>query len=811
MISIEGHLFDLQNREDVMLLWIREDTGRVHLIYDRFQPSIYVHGDAAVIERLTRRLQVLGVLACSPGRTERIHFYTGRVVPVVCYTFAKPSFLRTIHRKLYAFFERVEIYHSDIDLPALYLFHRRWIPMARLRLKCEWNEQEHRFDLVDGSMLDDAAAMDYPAVSLRVAYLSLAACHRFGLRGNALLLESQTEQIEVPADDPVRMIHRCNDFFERNDPDVILSEYGDRTIFPALFRYAKELKIPLHADRITDLSVNRRIITEGRSYLTYGSMIFRAPSYPLYGRWHIDRHNSFVHRESGLEGVIQLSRLSCIPVQTMARSSTGTAMTMIQTAVALKQNYLVPWQKSHSEEPRSALDLLTSDKGGLVYEPDIRETNVRENVIQIDFSQMYPTIMVRHNLSPETVLCSCCAPSYADCDRVPEVHFPVCRRRRGIVPLSLAPILELRRYLKHQKKHAPTQEERFRAHQRQDALKWLLVTCFGYLGYRNAKFGRLESHEAVTAFGRQKLLRAIRICEERGYSVLHAITDCLFLQKKPAIDHRFSQARNLSTDPSRHGSSDYREDHLQACPEVHSAAGSVVEGQELQELCDAITAATSVEMSLEGVYSWIVFLSSRQDERLPVANRYFGRFTDGTMKVRGIQLRRRDTPHFIRMVQQQMLDVMSTAESVADLRALHPVMDEIYKGWRDRLYNREIPWRDLLLRRTVSRPPDEYTVYGASYLSLEQLAGLGIELQPGEKVRYLILSKKAVDRRHRYLTEEKAELAEQEGRTPVYDIYAYGKLLLDTFQELWEHFAPVGYFEELRDGQLRLFLHRRRD
>ncbi|EMO53823.1 hypothetical protein LEP1GSC172_4439 [Leptospira noguchii] len=27
---------------------------------------------------------------------------------------------------------------------------------------------------------------------------------------------------------------------------------------------------------------------------------------------------------------------------------------------------------------------------------------------------------------------------------------------------------------------------------RQSALKWMLVTSFGYLGYRNAKFGRLE-------------------------------------------------------------------------------------------------------------------------------------------------------------------------------------------------------------------------------------------------------------------------------------------------------------------------------
>ncbi|MBI4671989.1 MAG: hypothetical protein HY741_10035 [Chloroflexi bacterium] len=37
----------------------------------------------------------------------------------------------------------------------------------------------------------------------------------------------------------------------------------------------------------------------------------------------------------------------------------------------------------------------------------------------------------------------------------------------------------------------------------QSAHKWLLVTCLGYLGYKNARFGKIEAHEAVTAFGCQ--------------------------------------------------------------------------------------------------------------------------------------------------------------------------------------------------------------------------------------------------------------------------------------------------------------------
>ena len=68
----------------------------------------------------------------------------------------------------------------------------------------------------------------------------------------------------------------------------------------------------------------------------------------------------------------------------------------------------------------------------------------------------------------------------------------------------------------------------------------MLVTCFGYLGYKNARFGKIEAHEAVTAYGRDKLLCAKEIFEAAGFTVLHGLTDCLWVQK-PGLDSR--QAR----------------------------------------------------------------------------------------------------------------------------------------------------------------------------------------------------------------------------------------------------------------------------
>jgi DNA polymerase II len=152
------------------------------------------------------------------------------------------------------------------------------------------------------------------------------------------------------------------------------------------------------------------------------------------------------------------------------------------------------------------------DKGGLVFQPPV---GVFAHVAELDYASMYPTIMVKHNVSAETLFCHC-----SDNQAVPEAGYAICTRRRGLIPQLLAPLLARRAYYKARLRQPtldPTLAQRYEACQ--SALKWIGVTCFGYLGYHNARFGRIESHEAVTAFGREKLLRmrspkptAIRCC-----------------------------------------------------------------------------------------------------------------------------------------------------------------------------------------------------------------------------------------------------------------------------------------------------------
>lgn len=55
-------------------------------------------------------------------------------------------------------------------------------------------------------------------------------------------------------------------------------------------------------------------------------------------------------------------------------------------------------------------------------------------------------------------------------------------------------------------------------------------------------------------------------------------------------------------------------------------------------------------------------------EGRPVPSRYFGVFSDGVLKTRGIAHRRRDTPRYVKEVQEEMLAILSQASTLDDLR-----------------------------------------------------------------------------------------------------------------------------------------------
>ncbi len=690
-----GWLFDVYPLGDRVVLWFITSEGEKLRLEDEFAYVIYLSGPEARLQQAAAALQPRRWLR-RVYRTHGRDLQSGREIPVLALELAAYAYLSPLRGWL-GKEASLECYNCDLDVAAYYLYRRRLYP-------CAWYDLEKGGGRLKAlTIREDPFAVEFSLPPLTTLYLGLAKDPLIPLTaGNGLVVGWEGQTLELEAGTPLTVVTEVVRHLRRCDPDVVLSDWGDEEIMPVLWRLSRRhgLSLPLDRESGTAPQIFHRLeaAAGGRSYFSYGRIVYQGPSVPFLGRWHVDRRNSFFFREAGLAGLVQVARIGQLPLQQAARASPGTLITSMQLAGAVTDNILIPWRKGEPERFKTAGELLTVDKGGLSFMPPV---GLHFQVAELDFASMYPTIMTIHNISPETVNCECCAPSLspshlamAEVGRVPEAGFHLCQRREGLVPRTLRPILTLRERLKARAKEAPPLEAKV-YQDRQNALKWMLVTCFGYLGYKNARFGRIEAHEAVTAFGRDKLLTAKEICEAAGFRVLHGLTDCLWVQKEGLTE------------------------------------------AELTDLCAKIEAVTGVKLALEGVYHWIVFMASRQHPQRPVATRYFGGFADGRLKVRGLFSRRRDTPIFVRRAQEALLRRLAWAATAAELTALRPELEELAEHYRQLLRAGGIPPQELMVTKILSQPAAEYRVDTATALAVRQLAEAGVHLVPGEKVRFV--------------------------------------------------------------------------
>ena len=160
-------------------------------------------------------------------------------------------------------------------------------------------------------------------------------------------------------------------------------------------------------------------------------------------------------------------------------------------------------------------------KGGAVLVP---EKGLVEDVVILDYKSLYPTIMMAHNLCYTTVLTGSPADDYAAKTGSGEDsiitapsggRFVSPQVMPGIMPAVLRELLEERTNTKKLMKKASEEESRF-LDAKQNAMKILLNSFYGYSGYARARLYSLALANAVTSFGRENIVRTKKIIDEIG-------------------------------------------------------------------------------------------------------------------------------------------------------------------------------------------------------------------------------------------------------------------------------------------------------
>lgn len=671
MTEAIGWLLDVFAEEDGITLWLlAEDGERLHLRMD-FDITLYVAGDFSLLRQAWKYLREKNVRL---ERTVRRDLFLGER-DVMAITTSDPAHVQNLFGDLQRQFPSLDYYDADIPITLRFFAQTNTHLLGRCRvmLEGEWVQTIEP--------LSSPWEIDPKPIPLRILTLA-PECNPAVRKPKHLQVKYNQREYSLSLESPRPFLISLKADLQRIDPDLILTDDGDTWLFPLLSQWSEETGIELNLNRDRE----RKVLTrKANSYFAYGQVTYRGAQAHLFGRWHIDRKNAMSFGEYGLEGAMEQARVTGIGVQEMARKSPGAGITAMQMLTALRNNIMVPVQKQQVEGRKTLSELIRADHGGLIYQPII---GLHGNVAQIDFSSMYPAIMVKHNISPETVGQTAEGGSISvGQDDVPE----------GLIPKTLRPLLEKRLMLKNILSDLDPRDCRVEILKaRASALKWLLVVCFGYLGYKNARFGKIESHEAVTAMSRELMLQAKEVAEDMGFAVLHMYVDCLFVQQEG----------------------------------FHKPS-------EFKPLMNAIEEKTGIPIALEGVFKWVAFLASKRDARVPVPNQYFGAFQDGTLKYRGIELRRRDTTLWVRKIQLQVLEALAGANTPHEFADRIPDVMALVECAKQELRIGRVTFEELVIRQRLSRTIEAYKTPSPAARAALQLQAHGRQFAPGQSLAFL--------------------------------------------------------------------------
>lgn len=670
-VRLRGWLLDLyEDIDNGLRMWFISEDGTRVCLHQAMEVTFYASGTNEDLRSLWITLKRYPAVLSMQRETRRDAFIP-EPITVLKAVVDSPLHQARLFREIQQLYPRLVYYDADISSNIRHAARYGTFPMAF----CEVDYDETGLILsirVLNSRWDLAPI--HPV--FRILTLEPDCDPRRG-EPSALRVQCGQKKQTLSLESSGELIHKLNQILKQIDPDFILSNWGDTWLVPTLLELSKREgeKLCLNRDEERDIGWQKEM-----SYFSYGQIIYRAEEAHLFGRCHIDQRSAMMWRDYGLDGVLESARVTTLPIENAARVSPGSGISAMQMLTALEHDILVPWHKQQVEVFKDGVDLIQRDRGGLIYQPIV---GLHANVAQIDFISMYPAIIIKGNISPEVPL--------------PNGIIPASEEL-GVVPLTLKPLYEKRVALKLRSAGlAKGSRLSKRDNARASALKWLLVVCFGFLGYKNARFGRIEAHEAVTNGGREVLLRAKEVAESLGFEVLHMYVDALWL-KKPGSSKK----------------------------------------ADFQEVLDEISLQTGLGVSLDGIYRWIAFLPSRVDERVPVANRYFGVFQDGSMKVRGIEARRKDTPPWITETQTKMLERLSRAGSVQDLPACMGKSFEVFRNALSDLRSGRVPLEKLVIASRVSHELESYrSPTPAARAAFQLFEQTGKRARPGQKVRFI--------------------------------------------------------------------------
>ncbi|MGD0160012.1 MAG: DNA polymerase domain-containing protein [Candidatus Bathyarchaeia archaeon] len=318
--------------------------------------------------------------------------------------------------------------------------------------------------------------------------------------------------------------------------------------------------------------------------------------------------------------------------------------------------------------------------GGLVLKP---KPGLHENIAVLDFKSMYPNIMIAYNLSPDTYVPPKEPEPPGGVYTAPEVDHKFRKEPPGFYKEVLSYLIRVRDEVRTEmKKLKPDSVEHRVLDARQKAVKVIANASYGYAGWTGARWYMKPVAEAAAAWGRHTILTAIQMAEKDDLKVVYGDTDSIFIEN----------------DPTR-----------------------------IEKLTRDVGKKLGLEIKPDKIYTRIFFTEAKK--------RYAGLLPDGKLDIVGMEVVRGDWAGIAKTVQEKVLEIVLKDDSPK--KAVDFVQQFIYE-----LQQKRVPYRDLVIWKTLTKPAEEYEVRASHVEAAKMLRAKGWELGVGDKIGYVVIGGK---------------------------------------------------------------------
>ncbi|MGB9708960.1 DNA-directed DNA polymerase [Infirmifilum uzonense] len=714
--------YDVVNGVPEVRLWgISEAGERIVVIDKSFRPYFYVlPAGEKITDELLRSLQtsLSKIKVLSLERVEKKYF--GKPVEVVKITLSDPRSVPEAREAAAKAKGVKEVLEADIRFYMRYMVDNDVRPSAWHSVKVKEAEKPRvwRVDRVFEAVTPPEPVEEQRLPGLKVYAFDIECYNKFGEpdpeRDNIVLISRATrngiETFEAEDKNDSRLIREFVDDLLEEDPDVIVGYNSNRFDWPYILTRARKNGVKLDIARSTGepaQSVYGHYSIVGRANMDLYDYASEIPEVKMktlenivdylglvkkeertlidpmlvYQYWDNPSQRDVLRRynrddalstyrlaEAVLPFAIQLSSLVGLPLDQVFAASVGNRVEWHLIRKAYSFNELVPNSK---ERP------LETYAGAIVLKP---EPGIHENIAVLDFSSMYPNIMIKYNVSPDTYVPPDLEVDPEEVNIAPGVGHRFRKSPKGFYSKVLEDLLEARRKIREQMKKLDPDSDTFRLlDERQKAIKVVTNATYGYSGWSVARWYMREVAESTTAWGRELIKTTLSRAKGLGLHVIYGDTDSLFLENDP---------------------------------------------KKVQELVDYVEKNLGFEIKVDKVYVKVFFTEAKK--------RYCGLLQDGRIDVVGLEAVRGDWAEISKEIQEKVIEIV--------LKEGDPwkAVDYVRKVIAD-LEANKIPAQKLIIWKTLSKSLDEYEVDAPHVRAAKIMASQGWRVGKGSKIGYIVV------------------------------------------------------------------------